>query len=307
MRYEEHTFAWADTSCAGPPGGLTRIRFDVDDGIATVTLDRPDRLNAIDRTMLDELSTVLRWCDADDDVGAVVLTGAGRAFCAGSEMTEDGFGGAEPEGPRAEWIAPYQVRKPVLAAVQGAAVGAGLTLAMQCDVRFVADDAVLALPFVRLGVTAEWMGHWNLVRHVGLGRAHELLLTGRRFTGAEAAGWGLAAAALPSDQVLPRAHALARDIVEHAAPVAVAATKRLLWEAVDADPFEHGRTERQVMEALLDRPDAREGIEAFLRRRRPAWSGRASTDLPPWPSAHGPGVRRTQAVQYPVTQQEERA
>ncbi len=286
MRYEESTLAWAGGSAAGPPGRLTRVRCANDDGVATVTLDRPERRNAIDRTMLDELSTVLRWCDADDGVGAVVLTGAGQTFCAGSEMTEHGFGGAEPEGPRAEWIAPFQLRKPVLAAVQGAAVGAGLTLAMQCDVRFVAEDAVLALPFVRLGVTAEWMGHWSLVRHVGLGRAQELLLTGRRFTGAEAAAWGLASSALPAGHVLSRAQALARDIVEHAAPVAVAATKRLLWEAVDADPFAHGRKERLVMEALLSRPDAAEGIAAFLRKRRPVWTGRPSTDLPPWPVEH---------------------
>jgi enoyl-CoA hydratase/carnithine racemase len=283
VRYEESTFAWTAPSTRDRPDGLTRVRCETDDGVATVTLDRPDRLNAIDRTMLDELAAVLGWCDADDEVGAVVLTGAGRAFSAGSELTDDGFGGAG-----APWIAPYQVRKPVLAAVRGAAVGAGLTLAMQCDVRFVAHDAVLALPFVRLGVTAEWMGHWTLVRHVGLGRAQELLLTGRRFTGAEAAAWGLAAAALPVDEVLPRARALAREIVDHGAPVAVAATKRLLWEAARADPFDHARTERQVMEALLDRPDAREGVEAFLRRRRPVWTGRASTDLPPWPTERVP-------------------
>jgi enoyl-CoA hydratase/carnithine racemase len=287
MRYEEHTFAWADTSCAGPPGGLTRIRFDVDDGVATVTLDRPDRLNAMDRTMNNELGTVLRWCDRADDVGAVVLTGAGRAFCAGSEMTADGFGGADTQTSEAGWIAPHQVRKPVVAAIQGAAAGLGVTLAMQCDVRFVAGDAVLSLPFVRLGVTAELMGHWNLVRHVGLGRAQELLLTGRRFTGTEAAEWGLAVAALPAEQVLPRARALAREIVEHAAPVAVAATKRLLWEAAQAGPFEHARRERLVMEALLDRPDAREGVQAFLQKRRPVWTGRPSTDLPPWPTEHG--------------------
>ncbi|MFF5225234.1 enoyl-CoA hydratase/isomerase family protein [Dactylosporangium sp. NPDC000521] len=287
MRYEESTFAWTDTSAAQRPEELTRLLLTTGDGVATVTLNRPERLNAIDRTTNHELSAVLRWCDTTDEVGAVVLTGAGRAFCAGSEMTGDGFGGAAPQGQGTEWIAPHQVRKPVIAAIQGAAVGAGLTLAMQCDVRFVADDAVLALPFVRLGVTAEWMGHWNLVRHVGLGRAQELLLTGRRFTGTEAVAWGLAVSALPADHVLPRAQALARDIVEHAAPVAVAATKRLLWEAVDADPFEHGRKERLVMEALLDRPDAREGVEAFLRKRRPVWTGRPSTDLPPWPIEHG--------------------
>jgi enoyl-CoA hydratase/carnithine racemase len=287
MRYEEYTFAWNGHVVEKRPAELTLTRLVVEDGVATVTLDRPDRLNAIDRVMLNELSAVLRWCDTADEVGAIVLTGAGKAFSAGSEMTERGFGGAEPDKPVPGWIAPYQVRKPIVAAMQGAAVGAGLTLAMQCDIRIVAYDAVLALPFVRLGVTAEWLGHWNLVRHVGLGRAQELLLTGRRFTGSEAVAWGLAISALPRDQVLPRAQALAREIVEHAAPVAVAATKRLLWEAVDADPFEHGRTERLVMEALLERPDAREGVTAFLQHRRPAWTGRASTDLPPWPTEHG--------------------
>ncbi|MFI5909346.1 enoyl-CoA hydratase/isomerase family protein [Dactylosporangium sp. NPDC051541] len=280
MNYEDNTFAWVDTSDAVPPAALTRLLFEADDGVATVTLNRPDKLNAVDAVLRHELSAVLRWCDAADEVRAVVLTGAGRAFCAGSEMTQSGFGGTANARAEPEWIAPYQVRKPVVAAIQGAAVGLGLTLAMQCDVRFVAYDAVLSLPFVRLGVTAELMGHWNLVRHVGLGRAQELLLTGRRFTGAEAAMWGLAVSALPTEQVLPRATALAREIVEHAAPVAVATTKRLLWETGDLGPFEHARRERLVMERLLDRPDAHEGVTAFLEKRTPAWTGRPSTDLP---------------------------
>ncbi|GAA3278509.1 enoyl-CoA hydratase-related protein [Dactylosporangium vinaceum] len=280
MRYEEHTFAWVDTSGASRPASLSRLLLDVDDGVATLTLNRPDRLNAIDGPTRHELAAALRWCDADDEVRAVVLTGAGRAFCAGSEMTGNGFGGTASGRADTEWIAPYQVRKPVVAAIQGAAAGLGLTLAMQCDVRFVAYDAVLSLPFVRLGVTAELMGHWNLVRHVGLQRAQELLLTGRRFTGAEAAMWGLAVSALPTEQVLPRAVALAREIAEHAAPVAVAATKRLLWETGDMGPLAHAHRERLVMETLLDRPDAREGVSAFLEKRRPVWTGRPSTDLP---------------------------
>lgn len=287
MRYEDSTFAWyaAGDDPVDLPD-LTRLRFEVDRGVATVTLDRPEVRNAIDGPMLGQLTRVLHHCDRDDGVRVVVLTGAGPVFCAGSEMSSDGFGGAD--GGDADgglpWLAPFQLRKPVVAAVNGHAVGAGLTLALQCDVRVVAAEAILAFPFVRLGVIAEWMGHWTAVRHLGPARAAELLLTGRRFAGADAAVWGLANHAPPAGEVLPKAVSIAREIADHTAPVAVAVSKRLIWEATEADQRTAGATERRLLEALLEHPDAAEGVAAYLEKRAPRWVGRAGGDLPPWPA-----------------------
>lgn len=289
MNYEESGFAWhADGGAAPDVGTLTRLRFDLDDGVATLTLDRPEARNAIDGPTLVELTRLLHHCDRNDEVRVVVLTGAGPVFCAGSELGEDGFGGERaPDADELPWLAPYQVRKPVVAALNGHTVGAGLTLAMQCDVRYVAADAILAFPFVRLGVVTEWMGHWTAVRHLGVARAAELLLSGRRFSGTDAAAWGVANHALPADEVLAAAQALAREIATHASPVSLAVSKRLLWEATTAGQAASGETERRVLEALLERPDAAEGVAAYLGKRAPTWTGRPSTDLPPWPEVSG--------------------
>jgi enoyl-CoA hydratase/carnithine racemase len=289
--YEESTFAWYD----GPavemdPGALQRLRFELDGGVATVTFARPERRNAIDHRTLDELTRALHHCDRSDDVRVVVLTGEGAVFSAGSELSDDGFGGEHVEGgTQLPWLSPYQVRKPVVAALNGHAVGAGLTLALQCDIRFVARDAVLALPFVRLGVVAEWMGHWTAVRHLGVARAAELLMTGRRFSGQEAAEWGLANRALDAGDVLPAALELAAEIAAVAAPVSVAITKRLIWEAATAQQQAAGRDERLLLEQLLSAADAREGLSAYLGKRSPMFTGRASTDLPAWPEPLSPG------------------
>ncbi|MFF5257960.1 enoyl-CoA hydratase/isomerase family protein [Actinomadura viridis] len=287
MRYEESTFGWYEGD-DGPVdvADLTRLRLEADRGVATVTLDRPAVRNAIDGPMLGELTRVLHHCDRSDDVRAVVITGAGPVFCAGSEMSGEGFGGAPggDEDGGLPWLAPFQLRKPVVAAVNGHAVGAGLTLALQCDVRVVAADAVLAFPFVRLGVIAEWMGHWTAVRHLGPARAAELLLTGRRFSGGDAAAWGLANHAPPAREVLATAVSIAREIADHAAPVAVAVSKRLIWEATVSGQHTAGATERLLLEALLAAPDAAEGVAAYLGKRAPRWVGLAGSDLPPWPA-----------------------
>lgn len=292
MDYEESTPAWRDDlpPVDLDPAALTRVRFELADRVAVLTLDRPSERNAIDGRTLVELTRALHHCDRSDDVGAVVLTGAGPVFCAGSELTDDGFGGEPtPDGDGLPWLSPWQLRKPVLAALNGHAVGAGLTLAMQCDVRYVAEQAVLSFPFVRLGVVGEWMGHWTAVRHLGVGRAAELFFTGRRFSGAEAAAWGLAGRALPAEDVLAETLALAREVVAHASPVSVAVTKRLLWEATTADAARAGRDERLLLEALLAGPDPREGVAAYLEKRSPRWTAGATADLPRWPAAPAAG------------------
>jgi enoyl-CoA hydratase/carnithine racemase len=287
VEYEQSTPAWRDDlpPVDLDPTALTRLRYELSDAVAVVTLDRPEQRNAIDGHTLVELTRALHHCDRSDDVGAVVLTGAGSVFCAGSELADDGFGG-EPatDHDGLPWLSPWQVRKPVLAALNGHAVGAGLTLAMQCDVRYVAEQAVLSFPFVRLGVVGEWMGHWTAVRHLGVARAAELFFTGRRFSGADAEAWGLAAQALPAEEVLPRTLELAREIVAHGSPVSLAVTKRLLWEATTAEAGRAGHDERLLLEALLAGPDPREGVAAYLAKRRPSWTGRATTDIPAWPA-----------------------
>jgi enoyl-CoA hydratase/carnithine racemase len=234
--------------------------------------------------MLHDLSDVLRVCDRTGDIRVVVLSGAGSVFCTGSELTADGsFGGDQVDAPPPVWLSPYQMRKPVIAAMNGHAVGAGLTLAMQCDIRIVADDAKLGFPFAKLGVIGEWMGHWTAVRYLGIARAAELFFTGRLFSGTDAAAWGLANQSVAGDEVLTTALAMAHGIAKNA-PVSLAVSKRLLWEAVSADRGKSGSDEHELLDAILQRPDAGEGVRAFLEKRSPSWIGSSITDLPDWPA-----------------------
>ena len=207
------------------------VRYESQDGIATITLDRPDHLNAWTARLGAELGDAMAAADEDDDVRAVVVTGAGRAFCAGADLSGGGFGGGEAPKLRERW--PYQVRKPVIAAINGHAVGVGITYPMMCDIRYVAEDAKLAFAFVRRGAIPELASHAIVPRVAGFAVAAELLLSGRTFLGSEAASLGIATRALPAAEVLPAALALAKDIAANTAPVSVAVAKRLLWEAMD--------------------------------------------------------------------------
>jgi enoyl-CoA hydratase/carnithine racemase len=267
------------------------ILFAVEDGVATITLNRPKRLNAFHFALGAELASAYARCDEDDAVRAVVLTGAGKAFCAGADMgggdkTFDDVEGsrrAVDPGSEVRRLAAYQVRKPVIAAINGHAVGVGLTLAMQCDLRLVASDAKLAFAFVRRGIIPELGSHSILPRVIGFSRAADLLLSGRTFRGEEAARLGLASEALPADAVVPRAQEWARDVAVNAAPASVAIAKRLLWEGVTETPRETMAKEKPLLAWVGKQPDAAEGVRSFLERRPPEWKLRASTDLPEWP------------------------
>ncbi len=254
------------------------VLYDVSDGIATVTLNRPDKLNAWTTRLGAELGDAMATADKDDDVRAVVVTGAGRAFCAGADLSGGEFGGGEAPKLRVCW--PYQVRKPVIAAINGHAVGVGLTYPMTCDVRYVAQDAKLAFAFVRRGAIPELSSHAIVPRVAGFSVAAELLLSGRTFSGAEAAELGLVTRALPAAEVLPAALALATDIAVNAAPVSVAVAKRLLWDAMDKSVAEVSALENRLFSSVTSLPDAREGIAAFVEKRRPAWTGKITTDAP---------------------------
>jgi enoyl-CoA hydratase/carnithine racemase len=262
-----------------------QILFDVEDQVALVTLNRPDAMNTWTAVMAGELTDAMKRCDADDGIRAVVLTGAGdRAFCAGADLTRGGgtFAGRERSRPppAAERpVYPFEIAKPVIAAINGHAVGVGITYPMLADVRLVAADAKIAFAFVRRGVLPELASHVTVARVAGLSGAAELLLTGRTITGREAAAMGIASRALPQAEVLPAALEMARDIAANTAPASVAVTKRFLWESSGSSVPDMMRREGRVFAWLGNQADAREGVMAFVEKRAPRWS-LAPKDVP---------------------------
>ena len=223
------------------------IQFEVANGLAVITLHRPDHRNAFTGRMGREISDAYRRCDTDDSVRAVVLTGTPPAFCAGADLSAgaDTFERPEDELFSASPVCPpaWEVRKPVIAAVNGHAIGIGLTLALQCDMRIMAADAKYGVVQVRLGVIPDANAHWTLPRMVGTTRAAEVLLTGRTFDGRRAAELGIANQCLPNDEVMHAALELAREIATNTAPLSVAISKRILWQALDSPPGEVERLE----------------------------------------------------------------
>jgi enoyl-CoA hydratase/carnithine racemase len=249
-----------------------------------VTLDRPDKLNAFTGPMGATLGRAYAEADADDAVRAVVVTGSGRAFCAGADMEPKGDTFAAPSNEEftASPVKPraWEIRKPVITAINGHAIGIGLTLAMQCDLRLAAADAWLGFVHVRRGVIPDAQSHWSVPRAVGFARAAELLLTGRTFTGAQAAELGLVNRALPADQVLDGALEIARDIALNTAPLSVALSKRILWSSAALDPDEVERLETEYHRHLMGKADAREGVLAWMEKREPKWSLSPTEDWP---------------------------
>jgi len=260
------------------------IRFAVDDGVALVTLHRPEQRNAFSGTMGVELGAVYAECDCNDDIRAVVVTGAGDAFCAGADLGggEKTFQRQEERTFSAAGVEPpaFAIRKPVIAAVNGHAVGIGLTLAMQCDVRLFALEGKYGFLHVRRGVIPDAYSHWTVPRAIGFARTADLFLTGRTFRGEEAERLGIASRALPAAEVLPAALEIARDIAVNAAPLSVALCKRLLWEGQALSREDVGRRETELHHVVMGEPDALEGVMAFLERRAPRWQLRVSRDWP---------------------------
>ena len=263
-----------------------QILFDVRDGVAQITLNRPEAMNTWTAIMSNELSDAMHRCNDDNAIRAVVLTGAGdRAFCAGADLGRGGstFSGRdrpdEARRPTKPAIYPYQIGKPVIAALNGHAIGVGITYPMLADVRFVAETAKIAFPFVRRGVLPELGSHTVLAQVIGLSRAADLLLSGRTISGAEAAAMGLASRALPQKEVLPAALDMARDIAANAAPASVAIAKRLLWNGMSATVGEMMQRENPAFAWLGNQADAREGVQSFIEKRAPKWS-LAPSDVP---------------------------
>lgn len=253
------------------------LQTKLDGRVGTITLNRPHRRNAIGDGMREELADAYTRLDADDSVRVIVLTGTPPAFCAGADLGAGDRTFASPgEGFSAAGIdvPAWSLRKPVIAAVNGHALGLGLTLALQCDIRFFAADARYGVVQVRRGVVGDAYSHWVLPRLVGLANAAEILLTGATFDGHRAVALGLGSRVLDADDVLPAALEMARDIAVNTAPMSVAASKRLLWDSFDLDREAVGARETAIHLDLMRHDDAREGVRAYLEHRDPRWTGR---------------------------------
>jgi enoyl-CoA hydratase/carnithine racemase len=259
------------------------LLYHTDGPVAVITLNRPERMNAWNAVMAAELNQAMTRANDDDTVRAVVLTGAGRAFCAGADLQRGGetFSNRDraPATPAEQPVHPYMIDKPVIAAINGAAVGVGITYPMLCDIRLVAQEAKLGFVFTRRGMMPELGAHLLVQRVVGFSRAADLLLSGRIVNGTEAAALGLASEALPREELLPRAMELAREY-RLTAPVSVAVTKRLLWEGLETGFAAMRGRENTLFAWLGNQPDAREGVVSFVEKREPAWTMSACRDKP---------------------------
>jgi enoyl-CoA hydratase/carnithine racemase len=266
------------------------IRYEVADHVLTITLDRPDRLNAFTPTMGRELIEAFDRADADDEVRAIIVTGEGRGFCAGADLGGGGDTFDWRDRQEAEEIPRdgggqvalriFDMTKPVIAAINGPAVGVGITMTLPMDIRLAAEGIKIGFVFARRGIVPEACSSWFLPRIVGISQAMEWVATGRVFSADEALAGGLVRSVHPGGELLGAARALAREISE-AAPVSVALARRLLWTMLGAEhPMAAHRADSRAMFARGQSDDAREGVMSFLEKREPQFTDRVSDGLP---------------------------
>jgi enoyl-CoA hydratase/carnithine racemase len=265
-----------------------QIQVDLKDGVATITLNRPEKLNAYTAQMGTELHRAFAELDANDDARVIVVTGAGRAFCAGADLSARGGAtfdrsAQNPDpNPRAEaQIRPWNMKKPIIAAINGPAVGVGITLPMQWDIRVAAESARIGFVFVRRGVIPEALSTWLLPRLIGVAKANELLMTGRIITAKEAFDFGIVSHVWPDAEFKQKVGELASDIAANTAPVSVAITKRLIYGLLGEPSFEKGQAvDHKAFNWVGAQPDSREGVTSFIEKRKPAWKMKPSKDFP---------------------------
>jgi enoyl-CoA hydratase/carnithine racemase len=278
------------------------LLYDVEDGIATITLNRPDRLNAFTSRMMADLIAAFDETDADDAVKTVIVTGAGRAFCAGADLASGGstfdfaasadplrlearVGGVQRDGGGRVTLRIFDSLKPVIAAVNGPAVGIGVTMQLAMDMRLASTVARFGFVFARRGITPEAASSWFLPRLVGVQTALEWCYTGRVFPAQEALDRGLVRSLHEPEDLLPAARALAREIIDNTAPVSVALTRQLIWRMAGADhPMRAHQADSRAIQARGAAADAKEGVSAFLEKRPADYPNRVSLDMPNvWP------------------------
>lgn len=273
------------------------ILYEVRDGILTITLNRPEKLNAFNRQMMQEMIDACDRADADDDVKVVVVTGAGRAFCAGADLSsggkafdadgrEDRESGLNPDGGGRLTLRLYELNKPIIAAVNGAAVGVGVTMTLAMDIRIAADVAKFGFVFARRGIVPEACSSYFLPRAVGISQALHWCYTGKVFPAEEALAGRLVQSLHPKDELLNVAYAIAQEIADNTAPVSVALIRHMMWRMLGADhPMEAHKIDSRGIYHRGRGTDAREGVESFLEKRPAEFTERVSTDMPeyfPW-------------------------
>ncbi len=271
-----------------------QIDYAVEDQIATITLDRPEQLNAFTARMMHEMISAFDEADADDDVRAVIVTGRGRGFCAGADLSGGGEsfahgGGGDAAGPQSVvrdgggllTLRIFASKKPVIAAINGPAVGVGVTMTLPMDIRLASENAKLGFVFARRGIVPEACSSWFLPRIVGMSQAAEWVYTGRVFPASEALRAGLLRSVHPPDELLPAAHELAVEIAENTSPVSVALSRQMMWRMLTVDhPMQAHRVDSRGINSRGASEDAREGVVSFLEKRAPAFPLKVSTDLP---------------------------
>jgi enoyl-CoA hydratase/carnithine racemase len=276
------------------------IKYEVADRVLTITLNRPDKLNAFTAQMCVELLEAFGQADADDEVRAVIVTGAGRGFCAGADLSTGGDtfnataqGYADTlethrDGGGLVALRIFESKKPVIAAINGPAVGVGITMTLPMDVRIASTAARMGFVFARRGIVPEACSSWFLPRVVGISKAAEWVYSGRVFSAEEALEARLISKLVPPDQLLPTAAALAREIADNTSAVSVTLSRQLLWRMLGADhPMEAHKVDSQCIFWMGRSPDAHEGVSSFLQKRPARYTMKPSTDLPPfypwWP------------------------
>ena len=272
-----------------------QILYEAGEGVLTITLHRPEKLNAFTPTMMRELIDAFDRADADDAVRAVIVTGAGRAFCAGADLS--GGGGTfdntardtletHRDGGGLVALRIFESKKPVIAAINGPAVGVGITMTLPMDVRLASTAARMGFVFARRGIVPEACSSWFLPRVVGISRAAEWVYTGRVFSAEEALAGGLVSRVVAPADLLETARGLAREIADNTSAVSVALSRQLLWRMLGADhPMEAHKVDSRAIYWMGGSADAREGVAAFLEKRPARFTLRPSADLPdfyPW-------------------------
>ncbi len=271
----------------------TQIRYEVSDSIATITLARPEKMNAFTGVMMRELLDVFDVIDADDAVRAVIVTGDGKAFCAGADLSsgaktfDDGdWSSTSDDSVRRDGggqvtLRIFACKKPVIAAINGAAVGIGATMTLPMDVRLASSAARIGFVFTRRGIVPEACSSWFLPRVVGISRAAEWVYTGRILSADEAASGGLVRTVYAPDELLPAARALAREIADNTSGVSVALSRQMLWRMLGADhPMQAHRVDSRAIQLRGRSADAHEGVTSFLEKRPAQFSDSVAASLP---------------------------